>query len=304
MMEYSWGHITPPYEVEYTSYIENDKNPFFLRSIGEYNNDGRYFTKRDGFPYCQFIYTLEGNGDLEYMNKKTLLIPNSLIVINCFQYHLYKTEKDHWHTIWIHCGGRYTLSLVDFINENGLFITNNIDFRDYYKRIKELADNKRDISDYELSILIHSLLMEMIRQKSHLVKSNLKRFTPSIENAVSFIKENYHQRLQLREIAKASSISKFYFIRIFTDIIGTTPYNYLTSLRINESKKLLLNTDLSVQNIAEAVGFSDANIFIKNFKKFTGNTPSNFRLYNPRSIITLSEKTTRAAAHSTREQPP
>ena len=55
-----------------------------------------------------------------------------------------------------------------------------------------------------------------------------------------------------------------------------TPNEYINRLRINQAKELLTNTDMSVFEIAEAVGFSDQNYFGRVFKKQTGTSPKKY----------------------------
>ena len=70
------------------------------------------------------------------------------------------------------------------------------------------------------------------------------------------------------------SVSRFY--RIFKAGVGLTPTEYINRLRINQAKELLSNTDMSVCEIAEAVGFADQNYFGRVFKKQTGTSPKKY----------------------------
>lgn len=72
-------------------------------------------------------------------------------------------------------------------------------------------------------------------------------------------------------------ISKYHFIRIFSRVMGATPYSYLMNYRINMSKKFLHATDMPVSEIAEKCGFLDTSNFITQFKKHTGQRPLQYR---------------------------
>lgn len=78
-------------------------------------------------------------------------------------------------------------------------------------------------------------------------------------------------------MVEVSHISKFYLIRLFKELTGTTPYRYIMLIRVDEAKKLLRHTRLSVKEVGEQTGFCDTKNFITNFKKFTGLTPLQFR---------------------------
>ena len=70
------------------------------------------------------------------------------------------------------------------------------------------------------------------------------------------------------------SVSRFY--HIFKIGVGLTPTEYINRLRINQAKELLANTDMSVSEIAESVGFTDQNYFGRVFKQLTGTSPKRF----------------------------
>ena len=72
-------------------------------------------------------------------------------------------------------------------------------------------------------------------------------------------------------------VSKSWFLRLFRQYMGTTPYNYLVNFRITQAKELLVLTDHSVTEIAQQVGFGDASNFSTRFAKATGQSPLQYR---------------------------
>jgi AraC-like DNA-binding protein len=110
-----------------------------------------------------------------------------------------------------------------------------------------------------------------------------------VVHAKEFIKLHFAANIGLREIAGEAFYSKFHFIRIFKSCYGRTPYQYLTSVRIENAKKLLLN-NISVTDTCFSVGFDSVTYFTGLFKKITGSTPALFqkKYYKPqfsRSIL-------------------
>ena len=102
-----------------------------------------------------------------------------------------------------------------------------------------------------------------------------------IYKAVDYIKRNYASKITLREISDYLYISQQYFCRIFKEETGQTPGGYITFVRIEESKKLLRNSHISIIDIPELVGFESQSYFTKIFKKETGFTPGQYRRENP-----------------------
>ena len=101
-----------------------------------------------------------------------------------------------------------------------------------------------------------------------------------IYKAVDYIRRNYATRLTIQEIAENLHISPQYFSRIFKDATGQTPGKYITFVRIEESKKLLRSTAVSIVDIPELVGFDSQSYFTTIFKKETGYTPARYRREN------------------------
>ena len=91
-----------------------------------------------------------------------------------------------------------------------------------------------------------------------------------------FIDKYYWKAIDADDIAGKAFLSKFHFIRVFTNIYGATPHQYLISLRIEQAKKLL-GSGKSVQETCTLVGFKSITSFTGLFRKLTGTTPAAFR---------------------------
>ncbi|WP_372999866.1 response regulator [Lutispora sp.] len=95
--------------------------------------------------------------------------------------------------------------------------------------------------------------------------------------AVRYINENYMRELTLEEVAKQVCVSPNYFSRMFKNEYSKSFIDYLTHIRIEEAKKLILKSGRNISDICWEVGYSDPNYFTKVFKKVTGLTPSEFK---------------------------
>lgn len=101
-----------------------------------------------------------------------------------------------------------------------------------------------------------------------------------INKVVDFIKNNYSENHTIQYYANICNMERKYFITVFKKYTGVSPQRFRTNLRIEESKKLLLNTNMNNQDIANAVGYSDPLYFSRVFKKYTGISPRIFREKN------------------------
>lgn len=97
-----------------------------------------------------------------------------------------------------------------------------------------------------------------------------------LAKAKKFIRSQLSEKLSLDELAKASGASSYHFIRIFAAYTGETPFAYIRRERVVKSLKLL-EENLNVTDVAQAVGFETPSSFNKAFKKETEMSPSEYR---------------------------
>lgn len=95
--------------------------------------------------------------------------------------------------------------------------------------------------------------------------------------AVQYIKNNYMKEITLEEVSKKVCVSPNYFSRMFKNELNQSFIDYLTHLRVEAAKDLILKTNKSMRDICWEVGYNDPNYFTKVFKKVTNLTPSEFK---------------------------
>jgi len=98
-----------------------------------------------------------------------------------------------------------------------------------------------------------------------------------LSRAVDYINAAYHTPVSLQDLSKVSFLSPFYLHRAFKECFHTTPYAYLTRLRLRRSLALLAQTNDTVKDVCFASGFEDTSSFIRLFKTHYGVTPAAYR---------------------------
>lgn len=99
----------------------------------------------------------------------------------------------------------------------------------------------------------------------------------TIFEIVGYINNHFRQDITLERISEQYFLSTYYFSRTFKEITGFHFVEYLNNVRIKEAKKLLLNTDLSVNEVAAATGFKSNTHFGRVFRGIEGMAPSLYR---------------------------
>lgn len=146
----------------------------------------------------------------------------------------------------------------------------------------ELKDEKPG-REIVLRALVEQVVVHLLRHYSNIRRSEeleLSRvglIDRRIRRSVELMHAQLEQDLSLKEIAAASYLSPFHFLRVFKKLTGTTPHAYLANIRASRAQLLLAEPNLSVTEISSRVGYSSPSHFTKAFRQATGLTPRAFR---------------------------
>ena len=103
------------------------------------------------------------------------------------------------------------------------------------------------------------------------------RLSPEIHHALDFIHAHYTEDLSLEQIANSAALSSFYFLRLFKQQTGFTPYAYVRQLRLKKAAALLSQSEESVSELAARLGFASASHLASAFRHHYGVSPSQYR---------------------------
>ena len=111
----------------------------------------------------------------------------------------------------------------------------------------------------------------------HVQNSQRRGYNPHVRKALDYIEANYMCSISTEDIARAGGVHVGHLHRIFPEETGMTIGEYLTHLRIEKAKTLLMHTDISNASIASRTGISSQQYFCRLFKKETGMSPQEYR---------------------------
>ena len=143
---------------------------------------------------------------------------------------------------------------------------------DYFLKIIDLYNQTDSDSRLELESTVLELLKLVLFERNTDRKDALL-----MRKAAEYIEESFSKELDLERIAMRVSLSPTYFHKQFKTFFGVTPREYLTKVRIDHAKRLLLTSDMNFLEISSACGFSSQAYFNCIFKRATGFTPGDFR---------------------------
>ena len=136
------------------------------------------------------------------------------------------------------------------------------------------ADAKNPDKRLEISYAVQSILFKL--EDAELYIKNDKQYR-TVRQITEYIEKNYITLKSGKELEEYFYLNFDYLNRIFKKVMGISVIKYRNKVRINEAKTLLTITDMSVNEIASAIGFNDIYYFSRVFKNYEGITPSHFR---------------------------
>jgi AraC-like DNA-binding protein len=96
-------------------------------------------------------------------------------------------------------------------------------------------------------------------------------------DAASWIEAHSAEEIDLARVAKRSGLSTFHFLRLFANVLGVTPHQYLVRARLKHAARLLADEERAITDIALDVGFADLSNFVRSFRRAAGVSPREFR---------------------------
>ena len=125
-------------------------------------------------------------------------------------------------------------------------------------------------NEHKLSFLIHNIL--------GLLAGIEKRNEPSaVTGAIRYMTTHYRENISVADIAGYLALNPRYFSKLFKRHTDSSPHQYLLALRLRRAKALLLETSMSIQQIADECGFTSSTHFIRAFRKENDITPQKYR---------------------------
>lgn len=253
--------------------------------------------------FIELVYILSGGGTHEINYESYPVKRGDLLFINYNQIHSFSTNGEMTYANFLMKPEFMSNQLIYSENIFEIFAISLLDeFDSSYEKYKPIihfsGQDRLDVETITMQMLnefnqkqigykaiingyFRILFAKMIRaihdDGTKHVKMCLDSITPDVLN---YINENYLEQISLKELAERSFYSPSYFSRIFKKYYGKNLTEYIQEKRILTAKKLLLETNLTIEQIGSEVGYSDRKQFYKIFKEYTGVTPNSYRKTN------------------------
>jgi AraC-like DNA-binding protein len=256
--------------------------PFIFDSIGNHWSQDRVLRPR-GYPVYHYLQTERGQGTVHIQNRAYTLREGEGILIAPFVPHSYIRDGGEWLTCFATFTGTIHASIDKMTGNRQVILIERAQGLRIAALIDELMEHWDELAadTCAQSIRCYQLLMNFtdnIRTGRLADEPLYRRY---VEPTLREIETSYDTELTTKLLSDRVYVTPQYLARLFRRFLGCSPYEYLTTYRINRARELLVESPhLEVQQVARQTGFGDASHFIVMFKKATGVTPLEFRRLN------------------------
>ncbi len=143
--------------------------------------------------------------------------------------------------------------------------------RGFSEQIISELEGTENVSD--MYALVKSGLKTLTR---YAASTRISGYSKHVRLAVEYIEQHYAEKITLERLAKETNLSKFYLSGIIKKETGSSVTDIINRVRMEESKKILLKSTISIAELSSKVGYAYSNHFSKVFKQHTGMTPSEY----------------------------
>lgn len=206
------------------------------------------------------VYTIDGR-------KFTSNINNMVILPKGLSYETEFVKSGHFSIIEFECDSEYDKILY-------FPLRNAEKFLELFKKIEYKRTLKNPMYELESIQNTYSIILKLAQESPRKYTHNATQ--QKLIPALDYIAKNYTKKIRNEELASLTGFSTDYFRKIFSQVYGIPPIEYINNLRIKKAKEMLKSDFISITDIAISLGYENIYDFSRSFKKITGISPSKY----------------------------
>lgn len=262
----------------------DDSNPYLsLLQVG-------YDNCKPGYSYSNYrdMYIIHfiksGCGTLETKDLIYNLEANQAFIVRPNVLSVHTADYDN---PWSYCFFAFKGDLAKKLIEKTAFKDNKIVISTENEAIfqtisdiaKEIYSNQPSLIELEFYLF---KMLSLFKVNDDKIEANMiiNEHHRMVHTVKQYISLNYSKSLRVKDIAEHFNINRSHLYRIFIEVTGKSIEEYLISVRINEARRLLDDTNTSIARISKLIGYSYSSTFCKTFKEYVGMTPQEYRTRN------------------------
>ncbi|WP_455714839.1 helix-turn-helix transcriptional regulator [Anaerosporobacter sp.] len=252
---------------------------YYLELFIETKRNFPFTIEMSGLDSYLILYTKKGKYRLTYENTQYVIGDNTIIFLDCTNYHKLDLLEQYWDFEMAYVNGQQVSYYYQLFHENGnpcCFCTSNNDSITTLHKLFSYEENNSNTVELIRSSLITSLLTNLILTKD--ADCNQVTHIPNhIKQMMSILQNRYAEKHTLDSLSDELNYNKYKLAKDFKRYVHKSPIDYLIDQRMKVAKQLLVTTNKTVNEIAESIGITNTPHFIHLFKNHTMITPLQYR---------------------------
>lgn len=292
-------------------YYEKQTECIYLRSCGvEKCEAGKQVHFPTGRPFFHLHVILSGKGFLTVGEQTYHLHFGQMFLTRPDEEVTYGPDpEDPWTYCWMSFGGDNALSYMESAGfKSGVCWQDCfVDYQEFNTLVQRVLSRPEltlanDLMRLAALLDFLSLTIES-NYKSQQVVRHRHEYAPDVyvNHALDYIRKNY-DTIRVTDVARYIGINRSYLTNIFKKKMGVSPQEYLLQYRLDKGSKLLLETRMSIQEVALKIGYDNPLTFSKMFKSVYGVSPRNYRLQGGESSGERGKKVTTSTDYTSEEK--
>lgn len=265
--------------------FKDKTHPLFVGSCGTYHlfTRPKLPTHRpNGRLDWQILYVASGKAHFYFNGIEEIVTAGNMVLYRPKEeQRYYYYGVDHTEVYWVHFTGNNVKNIIRKYgiadNVHVIHTGTSLDYKRIFLQMIQELKLCRD--DYEEVLIhyLHLLLIMIHRVIQTQPRGKNQHLMDEMDSAVRYFHAHYNKPISIEDFAVSNHMSVSWFIRNFKEYTGSTPAQYLLSLRISNAQTLLETTSYNITEIASIVGYDNPLYFSRIFKKQSGMSPSEFR---------------------------
>lgn len=259
----------------------------YITDIGFYPNaEGHYVHREFGADEWILIFCTHGQGTVSSADESFTLERGSMALLPPNQEHTYYADDTNpWDIFWVHFSGELVSEYLPREAAEGptLMVQNRTDPQDmdllmsqFWQMIQTFnAGFSYPAVFYASQVLGATLAYLLLHARTS--QSQLTMGNAYITQAVQYIYDHLEDKISLRDITHSLGISASYLSRIFRQTVGMSVNQFIIDIKTKQASHYLLDSTLSISQIAQHLGYADQYYFSRLFKKTFGVSPQKYR---------------------------
>ena len=167
-------------------------------------------------------------------------------------------------------------------NKKRIYADNDQVILEIIEKMNKELDVKHAFYQQTLKNYLLDILLVLLRYHGKTRKGDGKTLRENhgierLSSVFTYIQDNYDKQISLLQLSKIACMSPNSLCRFFKKATGTTAFNYISRIRVDQAKRLLIESNLTITQIAFKVGIEDHSYFDRIFRRFTNMSPKIFR---------------------------